>query len=205
MNGKLFSPSKKATYNDVNFGIPSFMTCMEAVIFSLIFHWSYSSKEYDEGNRMDRYGMGPARRTSTVRAIFNALNLSDIVIGTIVAIRLLFSRVQSRYGGGEVPQRQRMMENGIGMEPLSQNRRMRGYSASSDFNAEYSPPLEYDHGMHVPAMPGTVQDPLPSGRARTFRADGLRPHLARGEYEPLTKSREPSPSGAGPQYPRPMV
>lgn len=203
MNGKLFSPSKTATYNDLNFGVPSFMTCVESVIFSLIFQWSFSSKEFAEGQRMDRLGMGPARRTSTFKAILDALNMSDIVSGTFTAIQLLFTRVSSKYGARSGPQREKMMEGGVGMEPLSHRNRMRGYSGGSEFDDQYSPPLEteYDGGSHGPAMPLSARDPSPAGRARTYRADDLRPQ----EYQPLTRSREPSPSGMGQQYPRQMV
>ena len=121
MNGKLFSPTATATYNDINFGIASFMTCVEALIFSLIFQWAFSSSEYKEGEKLDRLGMGPARRTSTFKAIFDALNLSDIVNGTVVAFELLFVRVKSRYGASKVPQRQRTLgvEDQVHLEPLA--------------------------------------------------------------------------------------
>lgn len=210
MNGKLFNPTATVTYNDVNFGIPAFMTCIEAVIFSLIFQWSFSSGEYAEDRRMDRFGAGPANRTRTLRAVLDALNMSDIVAGTIVAFQLLFMRVKSRYGAREPPQRERGLraEEQVGMEPLSERSRMRGYSGGSDFNAEYTPSEETaynDGGLGVPSMPRSARDPSPSGRVRTFRADELRPQYGGQEYEPLTRSRDPSPSGAAQQYPRPMI
>jgi len=211
MNGKLFKPTNTATYNDINFGIPSFMTCIEAVIFSLIFQWSFSSGEYQESRRMDRFGAGPASRTHTLRAALDAINLSDVVAGTFVAFQMLFTRVQSRYGARSAPQRQKAsrMEEQVGMEPLSDRSRMRGYSDGSDFGAEYSPPLETEYegaaGMHVPAMPRSARDPSPAGRVRTFRADNLRPQMGGQEYQPLTRSRDPSPNDLSQQYPRQMV
>jgi len=209
MNGKLFKPSKTATYNDINFGIPSFMTCIEAVIFSLIFQWSFSSTEYQENRRMDRFGTGPASRIHTLRAVLDALNLSDIIAGTFVAFQLLLTRVQSRNGARSMPQRQKItrMEDQVGMEPLSDRSRMRGYSGGSDFNTDYSPhsETEYDGaGMHVPAMPRSARDSSPAGRARTFRADDLRPQMGGQEYQPLTRSRDPSPGDLSQQYPRQM-
>lgn len=211
MNGKLFSPTKTATYNDINFGIPSFMTCIESVIFSGIFHYSFSPSEYKEGSRLDRFGASPAKRTRTFRAILDALNLSDIIAGTLVAFQLLFMRVQSKYGARTAPQRQKTMnaEDQVGLEPLSDRSRMRGYSGGSDFNDQYTPPMEgeteYDGGMHAPSLPRSARDPSPAGRARTFRADELRPSMGGQEYQPLTRSRDPSPSGMPPQYARPMV
>ncbi|KAK5127961.1 hypothetical protein LTR85_005078 [Meristemomyces frigidus] len=209
LNGKLFNPTATVTYNDINFGIPSLMTCVEAVIFSLMFQWSFSSGEYAESRRVDRLGGNPASRKRTLRAVLDALNLSDIIAGTIVAFQLLFMRVQSRYGARAPPQRERGMktEEQVGMEPLSERSRMRGYSGESDGNAEYTSPGQtaYDDGMYVPSMPRSARDPSPSGRARTFRADELRPQDGGQEYEPLTRSREPSPSGVPQHYPRQMV
>ncbi|KAK0248126.1 hypothetical protein LTR91_014958 [Friedmanniomyces endolithicus] len=209
LNGKLFSPSAIITYNDINFGVPALLTCVEAFIFSLIFHWSYSSKEYQDGHRLNRLG-GVAQRTSTLKAILDALNPSDIIVGTTTAVGLLFMRVQSRYGARAAPQREKLMgDSNVGMEPLSysnknnNSHRMRGYSGGSDPN-EQSPPLEdeYEGGLYEPAVPNSTRDPSAKGRARSQ----LRPAMGGGqEYQPLTRSRDPSPSGAGAQYPRAMV
>jgi len=117
------------------------------------------------------------------------------------AFGILFTKVSSRYGGRSAPQRQKHMESDVGMEPLkgaSYSSRQRGYSGASEFDDHPSPPEE---GLYQPAMPQSAQDPAPAGRVRTFRADGLRP----SEYQPLTRSRDPSPSGIGEQHPRPMV
>ncbi|KAK0996964.1 hypothetical protein LTR54_010041 [Friedmanniomyces endolithicus] len=200
------------TYNDINFGVPAFLTSVEAVVFSLIFHWAYSSKEYQDGHRLNRLG-GVAQRTSTLKAILDALNPSDIIVGTTTAVGLLFTRVQSRYGARSAPQREKLMgDSNVGMEPLSyrsgnnnnKSHRMRGYSGDSDPNEQQSPPLEdqYEGGLYEPAMPRSAQDPSAKGRARCQ----LRPAIGGGqEYQPLTRSRDPSPSGADAQYPRAMV
>ena len=208
-SGKLFSPSATITYNDINFGVPAFLTCVEAVAFSLIFHWSYSSKEYQDGHRINRLG-GVAQRTSTFKAILDALNPSDIIVGTTTAVGLLFTRVQSRYGARSAPQREKLMgDDNVGMEPLSyrsgnnNSHRMRGYSGGSD-PSEQSPPLEeqYEGGLYEPAMPRSARDPSAKERARSQ----LRPAMGAGqEYQPLTRSRDPSPIGQGAQYPRAMV
>jgi hypothetical protein len=214
MNGKLFKASHQVTYNDLNFGVPAFMTCIEAVIFSLIFHWAYSPGEYKEGQRMDRYGVAPVKRTKTWRAILDALNLADLIAGTLVAMKYLPVAIsQSKFlkgrGGGS---NQRMTQGQMGMEPLSHgNNRMRGYSGGSEFDdTSYSPPMESSEyggaGMHPPAMPRSAREPSPAGRARTWRADQLRPQMVGGtEYEPLTRSRDPSPNGLPPQHPQHMV
>lgn len=106
LNSKLFSPTKKATYNDINFGIASFMTCIEAIIFSVIFLWSYSSNEFREGVQADRMG-ATSQRASTWRAILDALNMSDIIAGTVFAFQLILMRLRGRYGRHARGRRQR--------------------------------------------------------------------------------------------------
>lgn len=164
----------------------------------------------------------PAARTKTWRAILDALNPMDIIAGTLVAIRLLFGQVQSRYGsssGGGAGMPQRMKDGygvAVGMEPLSSDRRsrMRGYSGNSDFDAEYTPPLDttgYEEGMYPPPMQRMARDPSPSGQAGRWRSDGMRPqqqYTEAGvltEYEPLTRSRDPSLSGVPAREPNSMV
>ena len=140
LNGKLFSPTKKATYNDINFGIASFMTCLETVIFSLIFHWSYSAGEYKEDGRLNRYGTGPVTRVKTMEAILNALNVSDIISGSVLAFKLLFMKVQSRYGGS-APLRSYDNQQ-VHLEPMSDRTHIRGYAQAQqeDYDTEYQPP-----------------------------------------------------------------
>ena len=178
------------------------MTCIEAVVFSFIFHWAFSSEEYREGQRTDRLGLGPAQRTTTLRAILDALNVSDIVSGSILAFQLLFTRVQSRYGGssGSRLPRQRTLrtEDQVHLEPLSNQGP--GYeNTSTEYGAGYSPPSE----------PPMARDPSPGapfGRAQTFRGDGLRPDFARSDsFQRKGFSRSPSPSGRTAQETRSML
>ncbi len=192
LNGKVFKPSLKATYNDINFGVASFLTCIESVFFSLIMHWSYSSKEYHEGSKMDRFGMAPNQRTPTSRAIFSALNLSDIVAGTMTAMKLLLLQIVSRVSG--TGQRQSSMH----LEPLTRRRGMRdetGRQSPDDFETGYTA------GYHAPPAPPMARDPSPGrmmGRQQYYGADELRPEYSRsynsrssGDEEglPLQQSR----------------
>ncbi|KAI9661225.1 MAG: hypothetical protein M1821_009552 [Bathelium mastoideum] len=206
LNGKLFSPTATATYNDINFGVPSFMTCIEAVIFSLIFHWSYSAGEYKESRRHDRLG-GYAHRISTFRAVLDAINLSDIVAGTFIAIQLLFMRVKSRYGSSAPPSRQKTMqleENEMHLEPLS-NQGQGGYSDMSHNESSYdAPPYlspNSNDAIQIPSAPNTARDPSPGARTQTFRADYIRPQLTPEDstsYDRLPYPREPSPTDGEP-------
>ncbi|UKZ46730.1 hypothetical protein TrVGV298_000939 [Trichoderma virens] len=46
LNGQLFHANNTLTYNDIYYGIPMILTALEALIFSVIFHWSYSNRDY---------------------------------------------------------------------------------------------------------------------------------------------------------------
>ena len=185
------------------------MSCIEAVIFSLIFQWSFSSSEYKEGQKLDRLGSGPAQRTKTFRAIFDALNLSDIVAGTILAFQLLFMRVQSRYGGRGPPQRQRTLrvEDQVHLEPLTDRRNVRAHDP--DMPVEMESETQYAEGYSPPPLPPTARDPSPGaphGKAQTWRADGLRPELGRQDsYSRRGYARGNSPESQPLQQPRPYV
>lgn len=194
LNGKIFSPTKKATYNDINFGIASFMTCIEAVFFSILMHWSFSSSNYKEGAKMDRLNFGPAQRISTFRAVLNALNPSDIVAGTVIAMRMLFVKVASRYGSSRGSSGGKPA--GTHLEPLAARRQgMRGSTDGSPERDEYE--TQYAAGYHAPPMPPhAVRDPSPMGRQgrdQMWRTDGLRPqyHGREGSYDyESTQARE---------------
>ena len=185
------------------------MTCIEAVAFSLIFQWAYSSSEYKEGQKQDRLGMGPAQRKSTFRAIFDALNLSDIVAGTFLALQLLFMRVSSRYGGRNPRQAGFSRDDQVHLEPLQARRNVRGYDGGipqSEMEYEQS----YPTGYHPPPMPPPARDPSPGaayGRAQMSEDAGLRPEYAEREalYGEGKYSRGNSPERVPLQQPRDMV
>ena len=158
---------------------------------------------------MDRLGTGPAQRTSTFKAIFDALNLSDIVAGTFLAFQLLFMRVRSRYGGSGPPQRAKTlrMEDQMHLEPLSDRRNVRGYDY--DMSPEMEHETQYAAGYSQPPMPPQARDPSPGGnfgKAQTFRADAMRPHLGRQDsYSRRGYPRGDSPEHQPLQQARPMI
>jgi hypothetical protein len=87
LNGKIFPTTRILTYNDINYGMPAFMTCLEAVTFSLLFHWSYSAAEFT--SRPHRHLPDTlAPRLETWRAICDALDLSDEANAIWVALGL---------------------------------------------------------------------------------------------------------------------
>lgn len=173
------------------------MTCIEAVIFSFIFHWSFSSSEYKEGEKLDRFGRGPAQRTRTFKAILNALNLSDIVAGSVLAFQLLFMRVQSKYGGSSVaPQRQKPLvtEDQTHLEPLSRPSYGYDHAAYENDNETY-----YSQGYAAPPMPPMARDPSPGA---PYGRD-LRPGMTRSDsFQRKGYSRGDSPEGQPLQQPR---
>ena len=84
LNGKTFSATAHVTYDDIYYGIPNALTCFEAFLFSVLFLWAFRTNEYHP-NRQHTQG----HRMPFWRAIFNALNLSDLVIGIVTMFRLV--------------------------------------------------------------------------------------------------------------------
>jgi hypothetical protein len=140
LNSKLFKPTATLTFDDLYFGMPLLLTAIEATIFSFTFHWAFRSRLYHEDYRPGE------PRMSTFRAIFDALNLSDIVRATIRAFGLLFvsgsGAVQLGGSGFKSRGRQRTTQlDNMGREPLTQQRSAydHGYTPS-DGSIRYEAP-----------------------------------------------------------------
>jgi hypothetical protein len=174
----------------------------------MIFQWSFSSSEFKEGEKLDRLGMAPAQRAKTFKAIFDALNLSDIVAGTIVAFQLLFMRVQSRYGAAQGPQRQRTLraEDQVHLEPLTDRRNIRGYDYDMPQESNQSQ-SQYSAGYSPSPMPPLAREPSPSAPGKTqFKGDGTRPEYGRRDsYTKRGYARGDSPESQPLQQTRPMM
>lgn len=84
LNGQIFSPTAYITYDDLYYGIPATITCIEAWIFTSIFIWSFSTKEYaydiagSQGYRMPHW-----------QALFNCFNITDLFGAIVFMVRLL--------------------------------------------------------------------------------------------------------------------
>ncbi|KAL6809511.1 organic solute transporter Ostalpha domain-containing protein [Trichoderma camerunense] len=84
LNGRLSHPTASITFNDLYYGIPATLTCIEAWIFTIIFMWSFSTKEYAPKN-ID----GQCHRMPFWRALLDSLNISDLVGAIATLIRIL--------------------------------------------------------------------------------------------------------------------
>ncbi|KKP06695.1 hypothetical protein THAR02_01184 [Trichoderma harzianum] len=84
LNGRLSNPTASITFNDLYYGIPATLTCIEAWIFTIIFMWSFSTKEYAPKN-ID----GQCNRMPIWRALLDSLNISDLVGAIATLIRIL--------------------------------------------------------------------------------------------------------------------
>ncbi|KAF2811324.1 uncharacterized protein BDZ99DRAFT_461417 [Mytilinidion resinicola] len=183
--GKTFRPSKTLTYDDIYYGIPSTLTCLEATAFSFTFHFAYRSRVYHSDMRPDAY------RMPTWRAILDAMNLSDIIRGSMYAITLLIQkRSPTGHGFGQGPKRQRTSElDDMAREPLKTEQ----YRSTS--------PIP---GAYVPTAPGTQQYGVTHAygdvaEQQLLGYDDYRTGGAEGRL-----SRDPSPSRPA-QAPRDMV
>ena len=193
LNGKLFSPTRLLTYNDINYGMRSFLTILESLTFSLLFHWAYSASEFNI--RSDRYMQDqPAPRMGTWRAVRDAFDLSDIAnaiwVGLGLAWRSLVSWwTESRTKKGPAGLAVGMIVDAVG--------KRRGAKSAGGDRQELSP---FDDRMAAtgPAMPDPARESRP-GRTRTFNGhDDIGTPVAhagqRMEYESLrgNESRDSS-------------
>lgn len=84
LNNHVFNPTATLTYNDLYYGIPNTITCIESMLFALAFWWSYSASEYHpdvvktQGHKMAFW-----------RAIFDSLNIADLLAGVATMFKLL--------------------------------------------------------------------------------------------------------------------
>lgn len=194
LNSKLFKPTATVTFDDLYFGMPLLLTAIEATIVSITFHWAFSSHLYHEDSFPGQ------RRMSVWRALFDAMNLSDVVRSTFRACGLLLNsnsgalKLRSSQSRTASRQHRAQLDN-MGLEPLTQQ--------------------HYGHSYNTPEVDGDYQPPgyLPSSSLPTRRyssgappgfqqeqADGL-VGRAKHSYSSIG-GRDPSP---GPDYNNPIT
>lgn len=196
--------------------MPSFLTCLEAVVFSSLFHWSYSAAEFSPSRRPHRHFPETlaAPRLGTWQAVRDALDLSDVVDAVWVAVGFAWvglGRWVKGQGGNESEtetKRRGLVGGVVGgvvgfvgsvVDKRREGRefkglRVDGYGrAVSPFDDRAAP------AGSGPAVPDAVFGSGP-GRTRTFDGDSLWLGRTRGgigerEYEPL-RSNGSRDSGA---------
>lgn len=210
LNGKVFKPSPKYTYDDLYYGVPAMLTALEAMIFCFGFHFAYRSREYHEE---ERAGL---KRMSVWKAVLDALNLSDIVFGVVTAIKILVLKSSDRgrgfnfnWQGGNFggPKRQRTKElNDMAFEPLAHQQQQEddgrswGRTPSPMPQAHHGYNNTYDGGVQELGTTGSYGDEgRQQGRFQGY--DEYRETLLAADQ---ARSRDPSP-GRPAQMPRDMV
>lgn len=84
LNGQTFQPTTYITFNDLYYGIPATLTCIEAWIFTGIFLWYFSTEEYTPNN-----ANGQCYRMPFWRALLDCLNIIDLFEATGTSFRIL--------------------------------------------------------------------------------------------------------------------
>lgn len=101
-------------YDDIYYGVPMMLTAIEAMTSYFAVHFAFRSREYHTDNRLETHWL------PTWRAIFDALNLADIVHGVILAFHLLVTSSSPNGFDGHATKRQETSElDGISREPLT--------------------------------------------------------------------------------------
>ncbi|OQU98616.1 hypothetical protein CLAIMM_04373 [Cladophialophora immunda] len=70
-------PTKHLSYNDLNIGLNSFLTCIETFVFAILFVWPFWPQRTSANSR-----------AGVVSAVLDAVNLGDIFAGMVRAVRL---------------------------------------------------------------------------------------------------------------------
>lgn len=82
LQGGVLSPSEHISYQDWSIGVPAFCTCCEMFIFSLLFLWPFSAKQYSH-REPDAEKLGQRRRARLgfFAALLDSLNILDVIRG----------------------------------------------------------------------------------------------------------------------------
>jgi hypothetical protein len=137
----------------------SFLTILESLTFSVIFHWAYSASEFKD--RADRYMQDqPAPRFGTWRAIRDALDLSDIANAVWVGLGLGWRGLVSWWNGSRTNKGATGLTVGMIVDCFGKRRGKKGN------RQELS---SFDDSMTTtgPAIPDPARESR-LGRTRTF-------------------------------------
>lgn len=158
----------------------SFLTILESLTFSLLFHWAYSASEFKD--RADRYMQNQqAPRLGTWRAVCDAIDLSDIANAIWVALGFAWQSLAHWWKGSSADNSASRGPLGVavGMVVAAAGKG-RGSKTTGDHRRELSP---FDDSMAttVPSMPRPARGSM-TGRTRTFDGhDDLGMPMARDE------------------------
>lgn len=152
--------SRKLTGYDLKYGIPAALVAFEQILFAIFFHYSFRSREYHESMKEDLV----TPRMGTFRAAANAFNPSDLLIGMVTAVKLLFGKIAH---GGNAPAasrgRQMNYQSGPHLEPMSQQplREPSPYQRGPSVDESNIPPYSNYTGAKYsppPYPPAALQD-----------------------------------------------
>ncbi|GAB7343861.1 hypothetical protein MBLNU457_1827t1 [Dothideomycetes sp. NU457] len=150
--------SSKVTYDDIYFGIPNLVRCIEGAIISLAYTWAYSAREYKHYKSQNP---ADGTRTRTLRAILSALNLSDIALATLESFHILFTL---QWRGGSTPH---FRQDKLAKHPNMQQARSRGRSPPNQpFQPQQYGVVDVRKSHDVTVHAGAVsRSPTPDGHA----------------------------------------
>jgi hypothetical protein len=166
----------------------SFLTCLESIAFSLIFHWAYSATEFK--NRADRYLQDQsAPRMGTWRAIRDAIDLSDIANAVWMALGYGWHGLVRWWKGSSADKVASTGPVGHMIGMVVSAAKKRRDLVKDDRDKQGPSPFDDSTAAVAPTAPDLARDSTP-GRTRTFNGhDGYgRPMVYDGQrtdYEPL--------------------
>jgi hypothetical protein len=166
-----FHPTKTVSHNDLAYGIPAALICLEMTIFSTVLFFVFSAKEYstpqhprqsfDSGRTSTQQLVGQEPHKNDVavklrfgRAMADALNPMDYVHGLRYAVQILFG-MKKRAGPRSNAQRLSPRQAAMYLEP-----------ARNELQYENYPHPQ--QGGHFPGAAG-----VPEPRANGYGSNGM--------------------------------
>jgi hypothetical protein len=196
----VFSLGKTFSYNDVLYGIPGVLTCVEMVLFSALFWYAFSSTEY---------GSGVHKETPLPlwKAVLHALNPWDIIEGMYKIFPL---SIEMSRDGEWAKWRVAMKERSLlrkGIKAMQKKKGQGRYQELDEGRESYSRPMEmqpgardsYQEGSYYQmsgAMGQSMYQP-PAGSPPDEASTGLMAGKPSMEYPPGEYPSDPPPSYLG--------
>jgi hypothetical protein len=180
----------------------SFLTCLESIAFSLIFHWAYSATEFKD--RADRYLQDqPAPRMGTWRAIRDAIDLSDIANAIWMALGYGWHGLVRWWNGPKIANKGPIGHVVVTLVSAAKKRRD---LINEGRDKQGASPFDDSMAAAGPTAPIPARNSAP-GRTRTFNGHGEfgRPTAFGGqrtEYEPLRDNVSVDSSSSDGSLPR---
>ncbi|KAK2765132.1 hypothetical protein FQN54_008831 [Arachnomyces sp. PD_36] len=87
MSSTTIKPTNHLTFDNIYFGIPNLIFCIEMALMAPLFVYAYPAKPYYRKNRPNGFANYHASSSYGLKALWSIVNISDLVLGLTFAFR----------------------------------------------------------------------------------------------------------------------